>query len=48
MNELKEYRIKEKLKKEIDDLILKIQREKGLSNNYVVIMLEEISNLYKN
>lgn len=48
MNELKEYRIKEKLKKEIDDLILKVQREKGLSNNYVVIMLEEISNLYKN
>lgn len=48
MNELKEYRIKEKLKKEIDDLILKVQREKGLSNNYVIIMLEEISNLYKN
>lgn len=48
MNELKEYRIKEKLKKEIDDLILKVQREKGLSNNYIVIMLEEISNLYKN
>lgn len=48
MNELKEYRIKEKLKKEIDDLILKVQREKGLSNNYIVIMLEEISNLYRN
>lgn len=48
MDELIEYRIKEKLKKEIDDLILKVQREKGLSNNYVVIMLEEISNLYKN
>jgi len=48
MNELKEYRIKEKLKKEIDDLILKTQKEKGLSNNYVIIMLEEISNLYKN
>ena len=48
MNELKEYRIKEELKKEIDDLILKVQKEKGLSDNYVIIMLEEISNLYKN
>lgn len=48
MNELIQYRKKEKLKKEIDDLILKVQREKGLSNNYIVIMLEEISNLYKN
>lgn len=48
MNELKEYRIKEELKKEIDDLILKTQKEKGLSDNYIIIMLEEISNLYKN
>jgi len=48
MNELKEYRIKEELKKEIDDLILKVQKEKGLSDNYIIIMLEEISNLYKN
>ena len=44
MNYIKEYRLKEELKKEMDKLIL----ENNLSPKIVVEMLEELINLYKN
>jgi hypothetical protein len=44
MNELKEYRLREKLKKQLDKEIL----ESNLSPKTVVEMLEELINLYKN
>lgn len=44
MNELKEYRLKEELKKQIDKEIL----ESNLPIKSVIEMLEEIINLYKN
>jgi len=44
MNVLKEYRLKEKLKKQIDKEIL----ESNLPVKSVIEMLEELINLYKN
>jgi hypothetical protein len=44
MNELKEYRLKEELKKQIDKEIL----ESNLPIKSVIEMLEELINLYKN
>ena len=44
MNVLKEYRLKEKLKKQIDKDIL----ESNLPVKSVIEMLEELINLYKN
>jgi len=44
MNELKEYRLREKLKKQLDKEIL----ESNLPIKSIIEMLEELINLYKN
>lgn len=44
MNELKEYRLKEELKKKIDKEI----QCYGISPKSIIEMLEELINLYKN
>jgi len=44
MNSIKEYKLKWKLKKQLDTIIL----ESNMSPKTVIEMLEELINLYKN